>query len=309
MSTVSMLQAHLEAAAAQVSVVETPVEQIKARTRRTYAFMGMAAAAVLVVIVAAAGLVRGNSDELISPPPIADGLLDASITELLPPSFDQTEALPVFSEMGDAVAVALAYLETRTGVEVAVVSVTELEGDLVAVRWGWGRIAGVTVSNDEGNLGWIVLRRSGDDGYDVIAATTDGVDLSDAALEAGQLSLFVRSSANDGFVVDVLDLDGAPIPGALHPEGLFPEGGMVFGTAGDAELVGPSGATDYRYVTEGVDGPVVVRVQLIGGTLLTVSEVVIGEAPAEPVPTTATPPEPTTPASSTTTSTPSHDMC
>lgn len=297
MSTETLLREHFQAAAQDVQVDAKPLHEMTRRVRKTRVLLGLGAAAVLVAVVGAVGLTTGDSDDLIIPPPVSEGAFDISVLDLLPDGFDPVSAPSLFPGFGDPAAVAQAYLGERVGVETAVLSVEVTAPDQYAVRWGWGQVAGISRTQDDGDLGWVLLRGDADGNLYVIAAVTDGVDVSDVQHLNGRVSIVVESTAaSGGIAMDVLDMTGAPVDGAPNPDGVFPGGDVRYGTAGVADSGVPGQITSLAFAAEGIDEPVVLRVHLVGGALLTVSEVVLEPALDEEAPaitTTSMPPSTT----------------
>jgi len=114
--------------------------------------------------------------------------------------------------------------------------------------------------------------RPTDTGFEILAATTDGVDLSALAISDGNLRGVIHSNTDEHMGADVLDLDGAPVDSAPNPEGV-PDADFVWGTAAAGT---PPLALNLR-VTE----PVILRLNRVGGTLLSISEVAFGQADAD----------------------------
>jgi hypothetical protein len=69
---------------------------------------------------------------------------------------------------------------------------------------------------------------------------------------------------------DVVSIDGQPVSGSPYPDGFILEADYRWGTAGSSDSgrltldIGP------------ISGPVAVRVNLVGGTLLSISELMLG---------------------------------
>lgn len=114
--------------------------------------------------------------------------------------------------------------------------------------------------------GLLVLTRT-TEGWGVIAATTDGVDLSDVRAGDGRLRGRVVSEDDNALFADVLRADGTPVAGSPRPGG-FPGADYRFGTAG-----GPGRGAIALDVP--LAEPAVLRVSLVGGTILSISEVQI----------------------------------
>jgi hypothetical protein len=216
--------------------------------------------------VALRGDVLDDVDGDPSTPPVVVGHFALAIPgppalALLPPGVDVHSSEPVFRTGGDVDTVAAAYLRSRfpdfpsPGVKI---DGAVTRGHLGFVRWA--------VEADVAR-GTVILRRT-EDRWDVVAATTDGVDLSGLRVEEGRLGGSITTDNINALFADVLQPDGAPVPSAPRPDGQ-PGAAYRFGTAG-----GPGeGALELDVVLPG--GPVVVRASLVGGTILAVSEVVM----------------------------------
>jgi hypothetical protein len=103
----------------------------------------------------------------------------------------------------------------------------------------------------------------------VVAATTDGVDLSDLSLREGAVRGVIESNSGQFIGADVLNLDSLPVDTAPHPDGNFPDAATLWGTAGASE---PPLTLDVP-----ISEPVIIRVNQVGGTFLSISEVILGQ--------------------------------
>ncbi len=231
--------------------------------RRPAAFA--AAAAVVTSLLVTAALLRPSDDHEISTGPADQPGLASSL-----PSFDPATAPVVFTTTGDIEAVLDAYLRDRfpdyPAPGLSLSDVTS-DGELATATWQ------LTGDGPTTYTGSIFLRQ--DDGiWGVTAATTTGVDLVDLINDGRRVHGRITSSAIDLLAVDLLDLNGEPVTGAPRPEGL-PGANYRYGTAGDST----TGVLD-------VDIPVtnqtaVVRVQLVGGTLLSIAEIALAPPPTD----------------------------
>ena len=179
----------------------------------------------------------------------------------LPRGFDSLTADAVFQSSGGPDNVALAYLRDRfpdfpsPGVKLGS---ARTRAGRAFVSW--------SVESDIAE-GMVLLRRT-DDGWAVVAATTRGVDLSDLRVADGHVRGRISSTNENSLFADVLRPDGSPVPGAPSPLG-YPGAGYRFGTA-----AGPgTGTLDVDVPVE--SDPPIVRVNLVGGTILSVSEVAV----------------------------------
>lgn len=101
--------------------------------------------------------------------------------------------------------------------------------------------------------------------WDVIASTTDGVDLSGVRIESSRLQGRATTRNRNSLFADVLRLDGTPVPGSPRPDG-HPGAAYRFATA-----AGPS--SESVDIDVPVSAPALLRVGLVGGTILAISEV------------------------------------
>jgi hypothetical protein len=189
------------------------------------------------------------------------------IIDQLPDRFDLDQASAVFATDTTLEETALRYLETRHLADgVGISRVVEQDG-YTMVQWAWGRLLDGT-GVEQGERGWLVMRPA-DGGYEVLAATTDGIDLSDVVqTSTGHIIGDVISDTDQHLGVDILDLDGTPVASAPNPEGM-PDADFVWGTAA-------SGTSPLGFDVE-VSGAVLLRVNRVGGSLLSISEIALGQ--------------------------------
>lgn len=188
-----------------------------------------------------------------------------SIIDLLPTGFNPETAISVYMGEGTEEEVVADYVQTRNLVsETGIAEVEEQDGYTLA-RWAWGQLLDNS-GEEQGESGWLLMRPT-DTGFEILAATTDGVDLSNIAITDGNLRGVINSNTSELMGADVLSLDGTPVPSAPNPEG-SPDALFVWGTATTGT---PPLALDLP-VTE----PVNLRVNRVGGTLLSISEVTFG---------------------------------
>ncbi|MDQ1445946.1 MAG: hypothetical protein QOI20_2410 [Acidimicrobiaceae bacterium] len=224
-----------------------------------------AAASVAVVMGLAVVMTRSGRTVHVGTPadtPAGDGL---------PAGFDPATAVPVFSAEGDPAGVAGAYLRARFP-DYPMPGVTVTPGERSADR---ADMAWSTAGDADGPIahGVVMLRKAGDR-WAVIAATTAGVDLSGVSYDGKRVRGAVRSTNQNSLFADVLTVGGQPVRHAPHPNGQ--EGQYRFGTA-----AGPStGALDIDVPVRAT--PSVLRVQLVGGTMLSISEVRLDPPPLAP---------------------------
>jgi hypothetical protein len=221
------------------------------------------AIAIMVAAVTATGIVISRDDDQ---PPTSVSTDAPAITpgELrsLPAGFDPSTAGSFYHALGTPSEVTLAYLGDRLHRDVATfgADVIALVDDLATMRWA---------KVDQGGrfeiAGYVLLRRDVDS-WGVIAASTDGVDLSGISRVGNQVHGVARTTMQGAFSADVFDLDGKPVPEARFPGGVQ---GAAYLYATAARGQAPALPIDVVVPDE----PVVVRVHVVGGVLFSVSEV------------------------------------
>ena len=251
----------------------TSASRSRRRLRLMLAFGASFAAALLFGAVAV--LVSGDgAGPAGNPQPRFSGLL-GSVVGQLPNGFDPEQAAPLLTNEGNPEEIATQYLESRLSFIDVGVSGVEEQGGYTLVHWAWGRLLNPNDSQSErGERGWLLLRPILR-GYEVVAATTDGVDLSDLTLSEGAVTGAVASDSGEFIGADVLSLGGSPVESAPHPDGFFPDADFLWGTAGASN---PPLTLDIP-----VSEPVIIRINRVGGTLLSVSEVILGSPAPEDV--------------------------
>ncbi|HUR49465.1 MAG TPA: hypothetical protein VMY88_08090 [Acidimicrobiales bacterium] len=179
----------------------------------------------------------------------------------LPTTVDVATSAPLFSAPGSADEVAEAYMRTRLPDYPA----PDVELDPAFYR---GRRAYVSWSTGQQGepiaAGIIGLRVSGQD-WSVIAVNTHDVDVSDLRSADGKVSGTITTTNINSLYADVFQPDDTPAPGSPRPEGQ-PGAAYRFGTAG-----GP-GDKSLDIAVPVQPGSAVVRVNLVGGTLLSLTE-------------------------------------
>lgn len=180
----------------------------------------------------------------------------------LPKGADPTTSAPIFTAPGSPDDVAVAYLRDRfpdygePGVEL---DTARKRGRSFYARWSTSDSGGQIAT------GVIAVREAGE-GYGVVAATTDEVDLSGLEVIQGRVQGGITTRNINSLFADVFQPDGTPAAGSPRPEGQ-PGAAYRFGTAG-----GPAdGSLEIDVPVE--PGSAVVRVNLVGGTILSISEV------------------------------------
>ena len=181
---------------------------------------------------------------------------------LMPPGFDPTTTEPLFTAPGSPDEVASAYLRDRfpdypaPGVEI---EPARKRARAFYARWS-------TSDNGEQISGGVIALREAGDGYGVVAVTTDGLDLSRLEVADGRLRGRISSDNINSIYADVFQPDGTPAAGSPRPEGQ-PNANYRFGTAG-----GPGdGSLEIDVPVE--PGSAVLRVNLVGGTILSITEI------------------------------------
>lgn len=206
--------------------------------------------------------------------PTPESRLDEAMASL-PPAMDLSTAPAVFERAGTAQEVADAYLEDRFGAaSVAALGITaqphETEAPVLVFGWGWRSEVEPGVDGGESEQGLLFLRQT-DGGYEVVAATTSGVDTSQLRVEGSSVTGQILDATGQTMFADVLTADGEPVPSSPRPDGFTPDAPIRFGTAaGPSEEPGASAlALD---IPIGSEPFVIVRVHLVGGTILAVTE-------------------------------------
>ncbi len=195
-----------------------------------------------------------------------DEILGA-VLDLLPDEFDPNLATPLLVMEGNPEEVATQYLETRLPYLNVGVSRVEEQDGYTLVEWAWGRFL-VETELEQGHRGWLLMRRT-IRGLEILAATTEGIDLSDLTIGTGNLRGVIQSNTDDFLGADVLGLDENPVTSAPNPDGFTPGSDFPWGTAGAGT---PPLALDLP-----VAEAVIVRVNRVGGTLLSISEVILNQ--------------------------------
>ncbi len=260
LETDSELTARVRAALAAVADA-TPLEgpmPAPAPRRHPFRLIAAVAAAATLLVGTVSVVSRGAEDT-----PLRVGAPGSSDQpSSLPNGFDVTTATPLFSADGSPDEVGLRYLRDRfpdfpaPGVTA---DAAQTEGDSATVRWRTGDDGGEIASGE------LYLRRSADR-WAVVAAGTDGVDLSSLTYDGTRVAGTVRTTSDNSLFADVLDWQGQPVHRAPRPEGQ-PGAAYRLGTAG-----GPSNS-ELDLDVMNPRAPAVVRVSLVGGTVLSVSEV------------------------------------
>lgn len=171
------------------------------------------------------------------------------------------DGAPLFSAPGSVDDVALAYMKDRfpdypaPGVELQP-AVTRARRAYVLWTTGSG--------GESHSQGQIWLRKDGD-AWSVLAATANDVDPSGLSVMNGTVTGRVTTSNINSLFADVFQPDGTPAAGSPRPDGQ-PDAQYRFGTAG-----GPGdGSLDIDVAVE--PGSAVIRVNLVGGTILSITE-------------------------------------
>ena len=189
----------------------------------------------------------------------------------LPASSDPATSETIFTAAGSPDDVALAYVRDRfpdypsPGVEL---ERARKRGPRFYARW-------VTSDNREQIATGVIGLRENGDGYGVVVATTDGIDLSQLQSGEGRVKGRITTDNINSLYADVFQPDGTPAAGSPRPEGQ-PDAAYRFGTAG-----GP-GDRSLEIDVPVEPGSAVVRVNLVGGTILSISEVRVSVSPPAP---------------------------
>jgi len=253
------------------------------------------AVAIVVVVVAVVGVLAQRSDVVRTVGPVgaptstsqpevtssASTVSEATLqigwgtsvpsAGLFPQGFVLVDAIPVFSAEGDLRFVASLYLDDRfpdldsleIGIELVEVSDDGLFG---LVSWQWGQ-----PDQPEGFFEGLLYMRGDRVSWHVMASTSPALDLSGLRLEESVLSGAITSSDINAMFIDVLNLsDMRPVGAAPRPTGMNTEGYLIGSAAGPAE-----GRIDISLDVG--DEPILVRAQLVGGTVLAISEFELSE--------------------------------
>jgi hypothetical protein len=191
----------------------------------------------------------------------------------LPTWFDGRTAPPIFAADGSAMEVARAYMADRMpDIAVELDGAGGLDPETGQVRVTWRRAALFSDTGlDDDDIaaryqGQVLLRAfSGRAGFAVIAATTDGVDLSAITIEEGIAAGLVTGEHVDQLFADVVHADGTPLAGSGPPVGDTPQ---PFGSAGRG-----TGTLELRPVP--LSDGATLRVRMVGGTFLSISELAL----------------------------------
>jgi hypothetical protein len=247
----------------------------------------LAAVAVLAVIAAIGlGLVLNGDDGVTvvpagpstptTPEVTPDPAVPVVTPQSLPPSLDLATAPALFTTEDPLDEVVWGYLEDRfhlsdsLTVEPAVVA-----GTTATAHWRFGNPTEGTIAEGD-----VHLRQDGVP-WSVVAMTTDGVDLSAVARTDGRVTGAVTSTNINSLALDVLDVDGQPVPRAPLEGGEDIDGNR-FGTAGGTNGNGSAPLVLEVPVPEAA--VVHVRALLLGGSILGVAEFAL-EPPQRPTPT------------------------
>ncbi len=135
---------------------------------------------------------------------------------------------------------------------------------LTLVRWRY--------QEPDGPISGSLVIRSGFPRPGVVAAIADAVDVVEVDRSLERIRVVVTNRANDLLLADVTTIDGAVVAGAPFPDGLDDGVEPAIGTAGstDAERL----EIDFELEST----PVIVRLQHLGGTWLSVTEFGVASA-------------------------------
>jgi hypothetical protein len=152
----------------------------------------------------------------------------------------------------------------------------EVQPAIVSAASASARWTRIEVGGERNTLanGVIYLRNEGGT-WHVTSSTVDAISVDDLRYRGGLLvgTATTTDDLNDSLAVDVLSLDGVPVEGSPNPTG-YPGSTFLYGTAGTG-----TGKVEFGV---SISSPVVVRVSLIGGNRLAVSEFVVDPASGPP---------------------------
>lgn len=266
-----------------------PVRGEMARSSRTRALAGVGAAILVFGLVALLSINRDSTSQIdtaqsvvteperpssTEPAPVTSNTTDPdpvdtaplatfeSVADQLPPGVNLANGPLVFAGRpgDDADAIAIAYLQDRLPDLPSDLAKAATDDVLTLYQW--------TIAADQGELfmtGALVVRI---DEYEpgVVAATTNGVDLTGVERVADRIAGKIADSHDDLLVLDLFNIRGEILPSSPNPEGFNDGEDPIFGTAGAAG----SGLLDFDIAAGPI--PVVVRAQHVGGTWLSITE-------------------------------------
>lgn len=254
-----------------------PATALHAGPRQGWGLAAAAVAAVLVLVGGLAVVLRDDGDtdqHVLTTEPTTDPFAG------LPDGFDPATAARVFRDDSEAppVDVARTYLSLRLGggkqTADEILAGIDLEagtadGSIVPVTWTY---------RDGRAGGGAVLVKVGEHGSDVVAATTPGVDLSDAAMTGSVVSGHVETTATD--------LPGPALVDVLPPGRAFatwsggpPAGDVPTGYGGTAQ-----GSDPFRIDSLKNDAIVTVRYTDDDGAVQAISEIAFRPPPEDDPP-------------------------
>jgi hypothetical protein len=241
----------------------------------------VAVAAAIVVAVGAVTFVVGRESGTTvtsAPPSTVPDRADANPSDV---------HVPIYQADGEPRAVAEAYLGARfPDYPTPEVQIDSVETHLADAMVRWSTHETIAVGHDPETIaqGSVILRR-GPRQWAVVQATTDGVELHVGVSADGRLQGYAESSNINNLAVDVLDLQGTPVPGSAHPTG-YPGTGngsarYRFGTSGMSSGQRPGRAEQSKVDIDlpASTEPMLIRAQLVGGTMLSIAEIVIDTTP------------------------------
>lgn len=226
-----------------------------ARRRHRQAVVA-AVIAVLAMIGALAVVARDRDGSSIAerPAPVAQG--PTTVMGWYPPASSRVSQGPVFAATGDPEDVAAAYFADRLEIPVEVSRWVVATGSADAT---WV----VVESEERAPITGTIHLRLVDDRWTVWEVMTDGVELHDLRHEGDRVRGTISQRPN-GVAVDVLTLDGEPVPGAPYPD-RWRVGDRPYGTAAEGLDAHVDVPVDHQ--------PVLVRASIVRGTLVSITEV------------------------------------
>ena len=230
---------------------------LRARPGRSRRPLLLAAAVLLVVAAIGLGLVvRDDSDA--PPVPAAEPAPTTPAPDPgpLPAGFDPATASPVFRAAGSVDDVTARYLEDSFDITAPLSSdPAVVDGDQATSRWRFGNETEGTIAQGD------VLLRRDPSGWVVVASTVDGISLSSVRHTGDRVTGTVeRTGQDNALFVDLLSRAGLPIVDTIEDDG--PRRTSI-------------------PVDVPVDGPVILRTTVLGGTVLGVGEVALDPPPIE----------------------------
>jgi len=201
---------------------------------------------------------------------VVDGPVGPTLEEALatlPDGFDPATGSTLWldEDTTDPLAAAESYLADRLPDLPVELAPIDEDGTLFLFRWS---VTGDAQDLD-GIVGWVLVRldpeRAG-----VVASSTEGIAWGPIVRADGRVTVSVGNEFDGELYADVTDLRGQPVPGSPSPDGQGPADIRPFGTAGLTD-----GADRLDLDVPVGPWPVAVRLQHVGGTWISIAEVVV----------------------------------